>query len=144
MSDADLHAIANYLQSLPPRAQPATPSVPFDAKALTEQGEKVYAQHCAACHGKRGEGVAGVYPPLDGNSSVTEPTGINATRMVLLGGFAPVTAANQRPYSMPPFAQQLNDGEVAAVVTYIRRAWTNQASIVRAEEVSTYRHTPTE
>jgi len=144
MSDADLRAIASYLQSLPPRAPLAEPSSPFDTRALTEQGGKVYAKHCAECHGERGEGVAGVYPPLDGNSSVTEPTGINATRMVLLGGFAPVTAANQRPYSMPPFAQQLNDGEVAAVVTYIRRAWSNKASIVRAQGVSTYRHTPVE
>jgi len=142
MSDADLHAIATYLQSLPPRTPLAKQTTPFDAKALSGQGEKIYAKHCAECHGKHGEGVAGVYPPLDGNSSVTEPTGINATRMVLLGGFAPVTAANQRPYSMPPFAQQLNDGDVAAVVTYIRRAWSNKASIVRAEAVSTYRHTP--
>ena len=144
MSDADLRAIASYLQSLPPRAPLTEPSSPFDTRALTEQGGKVYAKHCAECHGERGEGVAGVYPPLDGNSSVTEPTGINATRMVLLGGFAPVTAANQRPYSMPPFAQQLSDGEVAAVVTYIRRTWSNQASIVRAEGVSKYRHTPVE
>jgi len=142
MSDADLHAVATYLQSLPPRAPAAEPTSPFDAKVLAERGEKVYAKHCAECHGKHGEGVAGVYPPLDGNSSVTEPTGINATRMVLLGGFAPVTATNQRPYSMPPFAQRLNAGEVAAVVTYIRRAWTNQASVVRAEAVSKYRHTP--
>ncbi|KZC16029.1 alcohol dehydrogenase [Rhodanobacter sp. FW510-R12] len=144
MTDADLHAIASYLLSLPPRAPAAEPGLPFDTRTLTEQGGKVYAQHCAACHGKSGKGVAGVYPPLDGNSSVTEPTGINATRMVLLGGFTPVTAANQRPYSMPPFAQQLNDGEVAAVVTYIRRTWSNQAPIVRAEGVSKYRHTPVE
>jgi mono/diheme cytochrome c family protein len=140
MSDADLQAVATYLQSLPPRAQPA--SAPFARAASHEHGGQLYAQRCADCHGKDGRGVAGVYPPLDGNSSVTEPTGINATRMVLLGGFTPVTAANQRPYSMPPFAQQLGDGEVAAVVTYIRRAWSNKASIVRAEAVSTYRHTP--
>jgi mono/diheme cytochrome c family protein len=142
MSDADLHAIASYLQSLPPRAAAAEQPVLFDAKALTEQGEKVYTQHCAECHGKRGEGVAGIYPPLDGNSSVTEPSGINATRMVLLGGFAPATTANPRPYSMPPFAQQLSDQEVAAVVTYLRRSWSNQASLVRAEQVRASRHTP--
>jgi mono/diheme cytochrome c family protein len=142
MTEDDLRAIANYLQSLPARAAPAAPTTPFDAKTLTERGEKIYGQHCAACHGKSGKGVAGIYPPLDGNTSVTEPTGVNATRMVLLGGFAPVTAANPRPYSMPPFAQQLNDSEVAAVVTYIRRAWGNHASIVRSEAVSTYRHTP--
>jgi mono/diheme cytochrome c family protein len=142
MTDADLRAIASYLGSLPSRMPAAVPTSPFDTKALTTQGEKVYAQHCTACHGKSGQGVVGVYPPLDGNSSVTEPVGINATRMILLGGFAPVTAANPRPYSMPPFAQQLNDGEVAAVVTYIRRSWTNHASIVRSEDVSRYRHTP--
>ncbi|MES1153885.1 MAG: cytochrome c, partial [Rhodanobacter sp.] len=142
LSDADLRAIASYLQSLPPRGQPAPPTTPFDARMLAGQGAKVYAKHCAECHGKHGEGVAGVYPPLDGNSSVTEPTGINATRMVLLGGFAPVTAANQRPYSMPPFAQQLNDEDVAAVVGYIRQSWSNKAGVVQPADVGSYRHTP--
>ena len=144
MTDADLRAVATYLQALPPRAPTKEETPLFGGKALTEQGSKVYAQHCADCHGKRGEGVAGVYPPLDGNSSVTEPSGINATRMVLLGGFAPVTAANQRPYSMPPFAQQLSDDEVAAVVTYLRRSWSNNGSIVRPEQVRASRQTPTD
>lgn len=142
MTDADLGAIATYLHSLPPRSPTVLDTQPFNAKAIVQQGEKVYVQHCAECHGKSGTGVAGVYPPLDGNSSVTEPTGINATRMILLGGFAPVTAANPRPYSMPPFAQQLSDNEVSAVASYIRRAWTNHASVVRPEDVSRYRHTP--
>ncbi|HWX67389.1 MAG TPA: cytochrome c [Rhodanobacter sp.] len=142
MSDADLQAIAGYLQSLPPRAPLLEETQPFNAKAIVQQGERVYVQHCAECHGKDGAGVAGIYPPLNGNSSVTEPTGINATRMILLGGFAPLTAANPRPYSMPPFAQQLSDSDVSAVTSYIRRAWTNQASVVRPEDVSKSRHTP--
>lgn len=142
MSDDDLQAVAIYLQSLPPRTPLVEEPQLFNAKAIVQQGEKVYTQHCADCHGKDGSGVAGVYPPLDGNSSVTEPTGLNATRMVLLGGFAPVTAANPRPYSMPPFAQQLSDSEVSAVVSYMRRSWTNNASVVRPEDVSRYRHTP--
>ncbi|MEO9214626.1 MAG: cytochrome c, partial [Rhodanobacter sp.] len=120
MSDDDLQAVAIYLQSLPPRTQPVEETQLFNARAIVQQGEKVYVQHCADCHGKDGSGVAGVYPPLNGNSSVTEPAGINATRMVLLGGFAPVTAANPRPYSMPPFAQQLSDSDVSAVVSYMR------------------------
>ncbi|MHB1273543.1 MAG: c-type cytochrome [Rhodanobacter sp.] len=142
MSGDDLRAIATYLHALPPRAQPAGAMPQFDARALAQQGEKVYAQHCVDCHGKDGAGVAGVYPPLDGNSAVTEPTGINATRMVLLGGFAPLTRANPRPYSMPPFAQQLSDSEVSAVVSYIRHAWTNRAPVVRPGDVSRYRNTP--
>jgi mono/diheme cytochrome c family protein len=86
--------------------------------------------------------VAGVYPPLDGNTSVTEPTGINAIRSVLLGGFAPTTAGNPMPYSMPPFAQQLNDEDVAAVVGYIRQSWSNRAGAVQPADVGSYRHTP--
>ena len=143
MSDDDLRAVATYLGSLPARAlAPEEPS-PFNAKTLVQQGEKIYArQHCADCHGKDGNGIAGIYPPLNGNSSVTEPSGINATRAVLLGGFAPLTAANPRPYSMPPFAQQLNDADVAAVVSYIRGSWTNKAPVVLERDVSKYRQTP--
>ncbi|MGP1665251.1 MAG: c-type cytochrome, partial [Rhodanobacter sp.] len=99
-------------------------------------------QRCADCHGKDGNGIAGVYPPLNGNTSVTEPSGINAIRTVLLGGFAPVTAGNPRPYSMPPYAQELNDHDVAAVVSYIRQSWSNKAAAVRPDEVGTFRHTP--
>ena len=140
MTDVDLQAVAVYLQSLPPRAQPAP--APFKRAASHEQGGKLYAQRCADCHGADGRGVAGVYPPLDGNTSVTEPTGINAIRSVLLGGFAPTTAGNPKPYSMPPFAQQLNDEDVAAVVGYIRQSWSNKASAVQPADVSKYRHTP--
>ncbi|HZX70633.1 MAG TPA: cytochrome c [Rhodanobacter sp.] len=142
MTDADLHAVAIYLQSLPARPPPPSATPLFDAGPLLDRGNKVYAHHCADCHGDHGEGVAGVYPSLGGNSSVTEPTGINATRMVLLGGFAPVTAANQRPYSMPPFAQTLSDDDVAAVVSYIRRSWGNHGSVVLPGQVRQLRHTP--
>lgn len=142
LTDEDLAAIASYLESLPPRPVPVAIDPAIDATALLHEGEAIYGQHCAACHGKDGKGVAGVYPPLDGNSSVDEPTGINATRVVLLGGFPPVTAGNPRPYSMPPFAQSLSDAEVAAVVSYVRHAWSNHARPVLERDVGKYRQTP--
>ncbi|GLQ92168.1 c-type cytochrome [Dyella acidisoli] len=142
LHDDDLQAIADYLLSLPARAAPKAVSASFDSKPLADRGSSIYVERCADCHGKDGAGVPGVYPPLDGNASVTEPTGINATRVVLLGGFPSVTAGNPRPYSMPPYAQQLSDADVAAVVTYIRQAWSNRASAVQERDVATYRHTP--
>jgi mono/diheme cytochrome c family protein len=111
---------------------------------MVNQGAKIYAASCADCHGKDGEGVAGVYPPLAGNSSVLDPSGLNAIRAVLLGGFPPTTAGNPRPYSMPPFAQKLSDADVAAVVSYIRHAWSNDAPAVQQRDVFKYRHTPIE
>ncbi|MGY3041056.1 mono/diheme cytochrome c family protein [Rhodanobacter sp. TND4EL1] len=142
MTDADLQSVAIYLQSLPPRTPAQTAAAPFRQAASHERGDKLYAQRCADCHGDNGQGVPGIYPPLDGNTSVTEPTGINAIRTVLLGGFAPTTRGNPQPYSMPPFAQQLNDEDVAAVVSYIRQSWSNKAGEVQPVDVSTYRHTP--
>jgi mono/diheme cytochrome c family protein len=142
LHEDDLRAIAAYLQSLPARPAVAADRSPLDTRLILEQGARVYAERCADCHGKDGNGVAGIYPPLNGNSSVNEPTGINAMRVVLLGGFPPVTAGNPRPYSMPPFAQQLSDSDVAAVVTYIRRSWSNQASPILERDVIKYRHTP--
>lgn len=142
IADADLAAMATYLTTLPPRNVPTSPYTLFDARELAKRGEGVYRKHCADCHGDNGRGVAGIYPPLTGNSSVTEPSGINAIRMVLLGGFAPATASNTRPYSMPPYAQQLNDVDVASVVSYIRNTWGNHAGAVSPQAVSRYRHTP--
>ncbi|MGN6382751.1 MAG: c-type cytochrome [Dyella sp.] len=142
MTDADLAAVATYLESLPARAQPVVVASAIDNTTLMKHGNEIYDHQCAACHGKDGNGVPGVYPPLNGNSSVDEPTGINAVRVVLLGGFPPVTAGNPRPYSMPPFAQSLKDADVAAVVSYIRQAWGNHAGPVLERDVGKYRQTP--
>jgi mono/diheme cytochrome c family protein len=43
---------------------------------------------------------------------------------------------------MPPFAHVLSDGEVAAVVSYIRGAWGNKAGAVSSVEVSSARGVP--
>ena len=144
LHDDDLKAIATYLQSLPSRPKLAAVAPSFDSGSLVNGGRDIYAKQCADCHGDNGAGIPGVYPPLDGNSSVVEPTGINAARAVLLGGFAPLTQGNPRPYSMPPYAQQLSDADVAAVVTYIRQAWSNRAPTVEERDVAAYRHTPTD
>src|SRR5699024_2187621 len=136
--DDDLKAVAVYLASLP------GPSEAPDKERLHQAGEhptgqSIYADHCAGCHGLQGQGVKGVYPPLDGNTLVTGPGGINGIRSVLLGGFPPATAGNPEPYSMPPFARQLDNAQVAAVVNYVRQSWSNRASTVTAKDVKTYR-----
>src|SRR3546814_10056469 len=51
MTDADLQAVAVYLQSLPPRAPVPAATTPFKRAAGTTQGGKLYAQRCADCHG---------------------------------------------------------------------------------------------
>ncbi len=137
LSDTDLRAMAVYLQSLPPTTTPRVSRVQDDT--LDTRGAKLYAEHCAECHGQRGEGAPGAYPALAGNRAVLMASPANLVRVVREGGFAPSTAGNPRPYGMPPFANDLTNEDVAAVLTYVRGAWGNQAPAVSVFEVSQYR-----
>ncbi|CAD5365994.1 Putative diheme cytochrome c-553 [Rubrivivax sp. A210] len=134
--DADLEAVAVYLQSLPPQAttQPAAdePTDPATAAALV-RGARLYDDRCADCHGTQGEGVAGIYPPLAANPTVLQTGVANLVQVLLHGGFAPATAAQPRPYSMPP--QFMGDAEMADVLSHIRRSWGNRAGAVSTLDV---------
>jgi mono/diheme cytochrome c family protein len=68
-------------------------------------------------------------------------TPANLVHVVLEGGFPPATAGNPRPFGMPPFATVLNDNDVAALLTFLRASWGNQAPPVSAVEVGRFRST---
>lgn len=145
LNDKDIGAIATYLLDQPQAHKPErfkglSPST-RRAVRLVDRGKDIYQQHCADCHGKDGEGKGLAYPPLAANTSLLGDS-VNAVRMVLLGGFQPTTQGNPRPYSMPPFAPGLDDGEVAAVVSYIRQSFGNDADAVSPQTVARYRSTP--
>lgn len=140
----DLQAMATYLKALP--QQPARVIDPAEAASAASavplgdtRGSRLYDQQCAHCHGAEGQGVAGAYPALAGNRSVTLDPPANLVRVVLLGGFAPATAGNPRPYGMPPFATVLSEEDVAAVLTHVRTRWGNFGTPVSALEVHRYR-----
>ena len=147
LSDADLRAMASYLKALPPSAadgRSANVAETATAADVTPAsaggpGAKLYARHCAACHGELGEGVAGIYPALAGNRAVTLSTPANLVHVVLEGGFAPATPGNPRPFGMPPFATELSDEQLAQVLTHIRGSWGNRAAAVSALEVGRLR-----
>lgn len=144
LSEADLGAVAVYLQSL---AAPASPAVGKPESAGREKASsaaagkeaKLYERHCAACHGEQGEGHAGAYPALAHNRAVTLSSATNLIQMVLYGGFAPATTGNPRPFGMPPFVLQMSDKDAAGVLTYIRKAWGNSAPAVSELDVKRVR-----
>jgi mono/diheme cytochrome c family protein len=134
LSDADLRAMAVFLQDLPAQPKRKRPEVERAEPNVWHTGAKLYTDRCASCHGELGEGVHG-YPPLAGNRAVVLPLPHNVVKAILYGGFAPSTAGNPRPYGMPPFGWALNDEEVAAVATYIRQNWGHEASPVTPLDV---------
>jgi mono/diheme cytochrome c family protein len=67
------------------------------------------------------------------------PQTANLAQIVLNGGYAPATQGNPRPFDMPPFVLVLNDGDIAEVLTHIRKSWGNQAEGVSAFDVNRIR-----
>ena len=138
LTPQDLRAMALFLRSLPQSASaPATG--PRASKETAERGARVYRDHCAGCHGDRGEGVRGAYPALAGSRAVTMASSANLVHIVLEGGFPPETAGNRRPFGMPPFATLLDNNDVADLLGYIRSSWGNAAGAVTPFDVSQYR-----
>ena len=92
-----------------------------------ERGAKVYATNCAACHQPNGKG-AGSFPALDGSKVVNGP--IAAQYDILLNGKG----------AMPKWAGVISDGDIAAVITYTRNAWTNKTGeIVQTQDIVSVR-----
>jgi mono/diheme cytochrome c family protein len=87
-----------------------------------QDGETIYRTVCAGCHMPDGRGAtgAGAYPPLAGNAKLQA------------AGYPLYLVVNGQK-AMPPFGQQLDDNQVAAVVNYIRASFGN----AYADHVST-------
>lgn len=143
LTDADVRAMAVYLKTLPEHAGSSGAATPRGATQVSAsvlaRGNSLYKAQCANCHQMDGRGAPPAYPPLAQNQSIEMESSVNAIRMVLNGGYPPQTAGNPRPYGMPPFAQMLNDEDIAAVVTFIRVSWGNTGQPVSPPEVDALR-----
>jgi mono/diheme cytochrome c family protein len=131
-SDSDLSAIATYLKSLPQRQDEAAATA--DSSVMTA-GQAIYRDQCSACHGIDGRGVAMLFPSLAQSSLVYAGDPTTAIRLVLRGGRSVATDAEPTAPGMPSFGWQLDDAQVAAVITYIRNAWQAPAAAVSADTV---------
>ena len=85
----------------------------FTLEQLYDDGKKVYDRACVACHGANGEG--GVGKAIAGSAIAT---GNMREHIDVLVNGVPGTA-------MQAFGGQLNDIELAAVITYQRNAFGN-------------------
>jgi cytochrome c oxidase subunit 2 len=96
---------------------------------LAARGEKVYAANCVACHQANGKGTPPAFPPLDGGKLTTGPK----------EGHIDIVLNGKPGTAMAAFGKQLNDTDIAAVVTYERNSWSNKAGIVQPAEVKARR-----
>ena len=135
-------------------APPDVPIVKFDPpKHLSAGDVKVYMlgaevfardAHCMTCHQPTGQGLGNVYPPLMGSPWIvgSEERLIKATLHGLWGKMEVGGRTYDPSRGVPPmtaFGSLLNDKEIAAVLTFVRNTWGNQASVVSPATVKRVR-----
>ena len=141
----DLAAIGEYIHALPPNPEEVpNRHVPYrDAKASAEdlyrtRGGLGYVQFCSTCHQVDGKGASQFFPPLASNTSVLAKDPTSIIHVVLTGSYTAVTQGAPHRFGMPGYAE-LNDQELAEIISFVRTRWGNQAAPVTAAKVHAMR-----
>lgn len=104
------------------------------------RGKVVYEQVCALCHGSDGLGKPAQAPPFAGSEWVVTDNVGRLIRIPLQGLNGPITVKGvEWNLAMPAMGAALPDDDLAAVLSYMRNAWGNKASIITADEVKAVR-----
>jgi mono/diheme cytochrome c family protein len=102
-------------------------------------GAQIYADECSGCHGGNGKGSVGIFPALNGSAPVQQIDPTSLVHAVLRGARSAGTDKAPTAAAMPAFSWVLDDGQVAAVLSYIRNVWGNSAPPVSASDVAKQR-----
>lgn len=131
---ADLFSWPGKPSSLEPNIVPLT----APQQELFAKGRELYSQICAACHQPDGLGQDGLAPPLSDSEWVVGSE--EQLIRIVLHGVTGQISVDGRSYNMemPPFGS-LNDEQIAAILTYLRREWNHGANPVAPATVGEVR-----
>jgi D-sorbitol dehydrogenase (acceptor) len=160
LTDDDLRAIAAYLATVPPIADPGLTRAAYEwteaqpvavtayetgngpmqadlANATTTDGAILFNGACATCHGVDGAGTPdGTFPSLTSNATVGAP---NPTNLVLtIVGGVDREGANGHAF-MQTFGEELTDAQIASVATYVTSRFGNPEVTVDEADVALLR-----
>jgi mono/diheme cytochrome c family protein/glucose/arabinose dehydrogenase len=106
-------------------------------------GHEIYFRegHCGTCHQADGKGLAPAFPPLENSIFVHGDAErlIKLTLHGLIGPFEMNGIKYDGQVPMTPFGGMLPDEEIAAVLTYVRNQFGNEASAITVEQVKEVR-----
>lgn len=104
-------------------------------------GESIYKRTCAQCHMAGGDGIPNVYPPLAKSDYLADK---EKTIQQVIKGSSGKLVVNGKEYNNTMLPQNLNDEEIAAVLTYVytNGIMGNNGTAITAEEVKAVRAKP--
>jgi len=104
------------------------------------RGKFLFEQNCGNCHNTDGLGKPGQAPPFAGSEWVLAPGVNRLIRIPQVGLAGPVEVKGQQwNLNMAGMGAPYSDEDLAAVLSYIRKSWGNQASVVTPEQVKKVR-----
>ncbi len=114
--------------------------------AMYPKGASLFYSVCQTCHGKDGNGITSVAPPLNGSDWVQGDKN-KLIPIVLFGLQGPIKVAG-KIYQSPEVSgempgigsnKEFSDEDIAQVLSLIRNAWNNKASKITADDVKQQR-----
>ena len=107
----------------------------FAGNVHGQDGGALYLEHCARCHQPNGEGWGFDVPQLMGSRILNGPDEA-LIEFVLLGTENRDNFTTDFIIGMPTF-QNLEDKEIAAILTYIRKSFGEDGTAISKEAVGT-------
>ncbi len=97
-------------------------------------GKALFEGTCSVCHQANGAGLPGVFPPLAKSDYLAADP--KRAIEILLNGLTGKVVVNGQEYNsvMPPM-NQLNDDEVANILTFVLNSWDNTGGRILTDEV---------
>lgn len=146
----DVHAIVEYLRSIPAQATdlPRTVTTPAPASykegtvaEADARGEKVFASACASCHAWTGVSPVTGFATLTGVRAVNDPGATNVAQSVIHG------VNRQTPQGrifMPAFGAGYSDDDIAAVSNYVTARFGAKGANLTGNDVANLRKQTTQ
>jgi len=107
-------------------------------KSTMQRGELVYKSVCLTCHQADGGGVPRMNPPLIKTKWVLGDK-TKLITLMLKGMNEPIEIEDEEYHNPMPPHTELNDQQIADVLTFVRNSFGNKASMVTSSEVKSVR-----
>lgn len=110
------------------------PNVSIETAQYAVNGQKLYATHCQNCHGAKGEGLGMLYPPLTDTAYLQQ----NREKLACIikeGLSGPIEVKGIIYEGDMPGIPELNDVDIAYILTYITTTFGNSTQTYTRDEV---------
>lgn len=106
------------------------------------RGARIFESVCQTCHGKDGNGIAGLAPPLNKSELVADK---NKFIPIVLYGLTGPVQVNGKLYKAPEIngdmpgigqSPEYGNEDIADILNFVRNSWNNKGDKITTEEVN--------